>query len=86
LAKIIHNTQKNKAMKVTNCTTLATSQTLEGINNLINKYFYSNIELRPKPNILTGNKSQFFDLYNSKGLINSFTVIKDSKFRFLMKN
>lgn len=73
-------------MTTTNCTTLATSQTLEGINRIIDQYFYSNIELRPSPNILTGNKSQFFELYNSKGLINSFTVIKDSKFRFLMKN
>ena len=33
-------------MTQTNYTTLATSQTLEGINKIINSYFYSDIEIK----------------------------------------
>lgn len=72
-------------MTQTNYNTLATSQTLEGINKIINQYFYSDIEVREKANILTGNKSTFFDLFNSKGKIDSFVVIKDKRYKFLMK-
>jgi hypothetical protein len=72
-------------MNTTKLITLATSPTLEGINKLVNQYFFTNIELRPSPNILTGNKSEFLDLFNSKGQLNNFTVIKGNRYKFLMK-
>ena len=72
-------------MTQTNYNTLAISSTLEGINKIINQYFYSDIEVREKVNILTGNKSIFFDLFNSKGKINNFYVMKDNRYRFLIK-
>ena len=72
-------------MTQTNYNTLAISSTLEGINKIINQYFYSDIEVREKVNILTGNKSIFYDLFNSKGKIDSFVIIKDKRYRFLMK-
>ena len=72
-------------MNTTKLITLATSPTLEGINKLIDQYFFSSIELRPASNIITGNGSLFFELHNSKGLINNFTVIKNKGYKFLMK-
>lgn len=72
-------------MQQNNFKLLATSQTIEGINKLINDYFYSNIEVKENKNILTGNKSIFFDLYNSKGKVNNYTILKDKRYKFLMK-
>lgn len=70
-----------------NFTLLATSHTLEGIIKMINKYFYSTtFEIRHNENILTGNKSQFYDVYNSKGKLESFAVIKDRLYRFMQVN
>jgi hypothetical protein len=63
---------------------LATAPTLENINKLVNQYFYSNIEIKENKNILTGNKSVFFDLFNSKGKIENFVVMQDKKYKFLI--
>lgn len=71
-------------MKHTNYKKLATSSTLEGINKLINQYFYSDIEIK-ESSIITGNRSKFYDLYNKKGLIESFIVMQDKRFNFLIK-
>lgn len=71
-------------MTQTNYATLATSPTLEGINKMINKYFYSDIEIKENKNILTGNNSVFFDLYNKKGKMNYFKVLmQKNRYRFL---
>lgn len=64
---------------------LATAPSLENINKLVNQYFYSNIEIKENKSLLTGNKATFFDLFNSKGKINNFTIMQDKKFKFLMK-
>ena len=72
-------------MKANNFDTLATSPTLDGINKLINQYFFTDIEVKENKNILTGNRNVFFDLYNSKGKLDSFIVIKDKRYKFLMK-
>lgn len=71
-------------MKQTNYKKLATSPTIEGINKLINQYFYSDIEIK-ESSIITGNGSKFYDLYNKKGLIDSFIVMQDKRFNFLIK-
>ena len=69
----------------TNYKILATAGTLENINKLVNEYFYSNITLKENKNILTGNKGVFFELFNSKGKINNFTILQDKKYQFLIK-
>lgn len=69
-------------MKETKYTTLATSQTLEGINKIVNEYFYSNIEIN-KSSLITGNKCEFYELHNKKGKLNSFKIMKDKNYKFL---
>jgi len=73
-------------MSTTNFKLLATSPTLEGINKLINKFFYSDIEIKENENILTGNKSKFLDVYNKNGKINGYVVMRDKRYKFLEKH
>lgn len=71
-------------MKSTQFKKLATSPTIEGINKLINEYFYSDIQIKQRPEIISGNSSKFYDLYNSKGLIENYIVIQEKRFNFLI--
>ena len=55
---------------------LATSPTLKGIEELINKYFYStSFKVDPKT----------FEITNSKGPVNSF-IVEKKKGRFIFSN
>lgn len=72
-------------MTQSNFKTLATSGTLEGINKLINQYFFSDITIKQNEGILTGNRSKFYDLFNSKGKISNFIVIEGRGYKFLIK-
>jgi hypothetical protein len=59
---------------------IGSASSLEQINTLINKYFYSTIELKPV------NESTWA-INNSKGEIQGFKVeFKKNRYRFVMEN
>lgn len=72
-------------MTQTNYKKIATSPTLKGINKLVNNYFYSVIEIRENKRMLTGNYSLIYEIFNSKGKIENFIIMKGKNYQFLMK-
>lgn len=51
---------------------LASSSSIEGITTLIKEYFFS-------PNITLQYNKDHWDIYNTKGLIENFEIIKTKK-------